>query len=103
MTYDLHIKIRALRRKKRMRQDHVAAQAGVSRSAMCAYEAGTRRPSYETLVLFAEIYGTTTDFLLGRSDRAIDASGLTAEQYAIVAGLVENMTAQNKKLEEKAK
>lgn len=100
MTYDLHNKIRALRRQRRLRQDYIAAQAGVSRSAMCAYEAGTRRPQYETLVLLAEIYGTTTDYLLGRSDRALDVSGLTAEQYAIVAALVENMTDQNKQLED---
>lgn len=100
MTYDLHIKIRALRRQKRLRQDHVAAQVGVSKSAMCAYESGTRRPQYETLVLLAELYGTTTDFLLGRSDRALDVSGLTAEQYAIVAALVENMTEQNQQLED---
>lgn len=100
MTYDLHIKIRALRRQKRLRQDHVAAQVGVSKSAMCAYERGTRRPDYETLVLLADIYGTTTDHLLGRSGKAIDAAGLTAEQYAIVAALVESMTEQNKKLEE---
>lgn len=103
MTYDLHIKIRALRRQRRLRQDHVAAQAGVSRSAMCAYEAGTRRPSYETLVLLANIYGTTTDYLLGRSGKAIDAAGLTAEQYAIVTALVEQMTKQNKQLEDKHK
>lgn len=100
MINDLHIRIRALRDQRRLRQDHVAAQAGVSRSAMCAYETGTRRPSYETLVLFADIYQTTTDYLLGRSGKAIDAAGLTAEQYAIVAALVEQMASQNKRLED---
>ena len=99
MTYELHTKIRALRRQYNIRQDHIAAQVGVSKSTMCAYENGSRRPDYETLVLLANSYHTTTDFLLGRSGKAIDVSGLTAEQYAIVAALVEQMTALNRKVE----
>ena len=100
MTYNTHTTIRALRRQHNIRQDHIAAQVGVSKSAMCAYESGSRRPNYETLVLLSDVYHTTTDYLLGRSGKAIDASGLTAEQYAIVAALVEQMAAQNKIIRE---
>lgn len=97
MVNDLHVRIRTMRNQRRLRQDHVAAQVGVSRSAMCAYEAGTRRPSYETLVLLADLFHTSTDYLLGRSEKAIDAAGLTAEQYALVCALVEQMSAKNPK------
>lgn len=100
MVNELHIRIRALRHQRQMRQDYIAVQVGVSRSAMCAYEAGTRRPAYETLVLLADIFGTSTDYLLGRTGRSIDAEGLTSEQYAIVAALVEQMASQNKRLED---
>ena len=100
MVSELSFKLRELRRQKRMRQDHVAAQASVSRSALSSYESGARRPNYETLVLLADIYGVTTDYLLGRTGRSIDAEGLTPEQYAIVAALVEQMASQNKRLED---
>ena len=97
---NLNFKLRELRRQKRMRQDHVAAQACVSRSALSSYESGARRPSFETLVVLADIYGVSTDFLLGRTGRTIDAAGLTAEQFAIVAALVEQLKDQNTRLEE---
>ncbi|MBE7008494.1 MAG: helix-turn-helix transcriptional regulator [Ruminococcaceae bacterium] len=101
MIDNLNTKIHDLRCQRRMRQDHLAAQIGVGRSTMCAYENGSRRPPYETLIVLADIFKVSTDYLLGRDHaRLIDAGGLTDEQYALVSSLVELMTRENKRLED---
>ena len=103
MTYGLPDRIKHLRCQYHLRQDHVAAQIGVSRSTMCAYEAGTRRPTYETPVLLADLYHTTTDYLLGRTvGKTLDLSGLSEEEGDVIAALVVTMIAKNEKIKELA-
>lgn len=84
-----------------LRQDQVARLVGVERSSVSLWEGNLRQPSYTTLVRLANLYGVTTDYLLGRvDDRLLDLSGLTSIEVALVAQLVAEMTAKNKKLEE---
>ena len=65
------------------------------------YENDMRRPTYETLVRLADLYGVTTDYLLGRNKMtSIDLSGLTAAEVEIIRGIVASMTIKNRKLEE---
>lgn len=86
MIYDYHVRLRDLRLQASLQQDYVAMRVGVAKSTMCAYEAGTRRPSYETLVQLADLYHTTTDYILGRTMAcSVDVSGLTeAEREALL-------------------
>ena len=43
---------------------------GIQMRSYQSYEGGDRRPDYEKLVALADYFGVTTDYLLGRSDRA---------------------------------
>ena len=101
MIIELGDRLRKLRMENHLRQDQVARLVGVERSSVSLWEGNLRQPSYTTLVRLANLYGVTTDYLLGRvDDRLLDLSGLTSVEVALVAQLVAEMTAKNKKLEE---
>ena len=73
----------------------------VRRSAKTIRESNLRQPSYSTLVRLANLYGVTTDYLLGRTnDKLLDISGLTHAEATIIMQLVASMTAKNQKLED---
>lgn len=101
MIIEIGDRLRKLRMENHLRQDQVARLVGVERSSVSLWEGNLRQPSYTTLVRLANLYGVTTDYLLGRvDDRLLDLSGLTSIEVALVAQLVAEMTAKNKKLEE---
>lgn len=93
--------LKKLRMENHLRQEQVARLVGVDRSSVSLWENDQRQPSYGTLVRLANLYGVTTDYLLGQSvDRLLDLSGLTAAEAVLVCKLVESMTEKNKKLED---
>jgi transcriptional regulator with XRE-family HTH domain len=59
-------RIKDLRIEKGMSQQDLGDLVGVTKVSICGYENGTRTPSLETFDLLADIFGTTTDYLLGR-------------------------------------
>ena len=94
-------RLKKLRLENCLRQDQVARLVRVERSTVSLWENGLRQPSYQTLVRLADVYGVTTDFLLGRdTNKLLDLSGLSAIEGTMIAQLVATMTAKNKKLEE---
>lgn len=101
MVIALGDRLRKLRTENHLRQDQVARLVGVERSSVSLWETNLRQPSYTTLIRLANLYGVTTDFLLGRADdRLLDLSGLTSAEAAMITQLVATMTAKNRKLEE---
>lgn len=52
-----------------LKQADLARSAGIPPSAISHFEAGERKPSFETLRRLAEALGVTIDFLLGRIDQ----------------------------------
>lgn len=94
-------KLRELREQNKLRQDQVARLVGVERPTVSLWENDLRQPSYQTLVRLANLFGVTTDYLLGRTDdRLLDISGLTPHEASMILQLVASMTEKNKKLEE---
>lgn len=63
-------KLRMDKKKKdsKYTQEYVANLINVARSTYTAYEAGTKQPPMETVIKIADLFGVTTDYLLGRSD-----------------------------------
>lgn len=51
-----------------VRQNAFAAKHGISKYSLNGYLNGTRTIPYDVLVLIAEHFGVTTDYLLGVSD-----------------------------------
>lgn len=61
-------RISALRKKQGLKQVELAQRLSVSRQIISYYETGARMPNTEDIVLLAEFFNTTTDYLLGVSD-----------------------------------
>lgn len=57
-----------LRKNKDLTQDQIAKIFNMSRSTYAQYEVDRRNPDYETLKMFADFFGVSTDYLLGKSD-----------------------------------
>lgn len=61
-------RIKSLRLKKNMSQSELATKLGIGRSNMGHIENGRVEPTKESIVLLSEIFGVTTDYLLGRTN-----------------------------------
>ena len=59
-------RIKDMRIERGLSQQELGELLGVTKVSVCGYENGTRTPSLETFKLLAEVFNTTTDYLLGR-------------------------------------
>ena len=76
----LNEKIAWYRREKRLSQEELAAQAGVSRQAVSKWELGEASPDIGKLLALARAFGVTTDHLLNEEeDPERDAPPLQAD------------------------
>ncbi|MCM3542161.1 helix-turn-helix domain-containing protein [Priestia megaterium] len=55
-----------LRKEKKWSLQYTADQLEIAKSTYAGYESGYRRPSLEALVTIAELFDTSTDYLLGK-------------------------------------
>lgn len=88
---DFGEKLKELRITKRLTQEQLATQLGLTKFVVSAYETGIRMPSYDVLLGIASVFNVTTDFLLGvekTSDNTIDVSGLTEHQRELTRRLI---------------
>lgn len=60
-------RLKQLREEKGMSLRELADACNVSKSAIHMYELDKRQPKYETLEMFASIFDTNIDYLLGRT------------------------------------
>ena len=60
--------LRKLRKDSGYSQDKLAKILNVSRSTIAMWEKGYNNPGYGYVISIAEIFNTTTDYLLGRVD-----------------------------------
>lgn len=89
-----------LREKNHLSQTAVANRIGVTPALISAYEKTERNPSIDRLISLADVYHTSTDYILGRSMSDpnavfIEVNGLTETQIRILRELVETMKIQN--------
>ncbi|TQE88657.1 helix-turn-helix domain-containing protein [Ureibacillus terrenus] len=68
MTELLGKRIRALRKAKKLSQKEFGKLFGLAESTIGMYERDERKPDYELLNKFADFFGVSTDYLLGRTD-----------------------------------
>lgn len=57
-----------LRLEKGLSQKELAKKLGVNQAAISKWEAGQRQTDFETIMLIAEFFKVTTDYLLGLED-----------------------------------
>lgn len=58
--------LRELREKRGLTLEQVAEALGLRNQYVSNYELGKRKPDYDTLSKFADFYGVSVDYLLGR-------------------------------------
>ena len=95
---DMTKKLRELRMDMELTQGQVAKRIGVTSSIVSAYENGIRQPSFESLIKLAYLYGVSSDYLLGISDRKtiepknlVSLEGLSASKIALVKQLISEL------------
>jgi len=49
----------------------VAAQTGIARSILSEWKAGRHKPGIKNLLILANFFGVTVDYLIGNSQKAI--------------------------------
>lgn len=88
-------RLRKMRLQRGMDQKRVAAHISISRDSISAYERSVRQPSLETLCKLAELYHTSTDYLLGLTEvedpypKALqETEGLTTRELQIICEAV---------------
>lgn len=63
-------RLKELREENGLTLEALALELGLNgKSATANYEKGIREPEYEILVKMAKIFNTTTDYLLGITDK----------------------------------
>jgi transcriptional regulator with XRE-family HTH domain len=60
-------RLKQLRQEHNLTQEALAEKLQTVRSTINKYEKNTRKPEYETLIKIADLFNTTTDYLLGRT------------------------------------
>lgn len=60
--------LRKMRLRRKYTQVYVQMQTGIEQSLISKYESGERIPTTETLMILADFYGTSMDYLMGRTD-----------------------------------
>lgn len=60
--------LKELRRDKKLTQADMGAMMGISQATYCDYENGVRRMPMNVLCYLADALGTSTDYILGRTE-----------------------------------
>ena len=77
-------RIKELRVKNGWRQEDLARRLSISDRAVGHYETGRRTPDLETILALCDIFGCTSDYLLGRSE--IRSFELSADEAELLTG-----------------
>jgi len=81
--------IRQLRHSRRMTQEDLAKQLGITRTVVSAYENGVRQPSHEVLWKMAGVFNVSLDYLYNyqpgkKKKTSLDLSGMQPEHQALL-------------------
>lgn len=61
-------RMKELRKQRRITQQKLAIELGMSQNTISRYENGEREADYQTLILFADYFDVSIDYLLERTD-----------------------------------
>lgn len=61
--------LKKLRKERNMTQIALQMQTGIEQALLSKYETGERIPPTETLIVLADFFDVSIDYLLGRTDR----------------------------------
>ncbi len=64
----MEFRLRALRKSRGISQLRLAMDLNMNQNSISRYETGEREADYSTLIAFADYFGVSVDYLLGRTD-----------------------------------
>ena len=76
-------RLKLVRKNKGLSQQELADMIGASKSLISCYESGKRNPSLENIISFMEIFGVSSDYLLG-ADNLIKTVEDDSEKYYLL-------------------
>ena len=62
-------RLKELRLKKKKTQLNVQLETGIEQALLSKYESGKRIPPTETLIILADYYKVSMDYIMGRTDK----------------------------------
>ena len=87
-------KIKMLRESKGMTQSDLARRLGITRSGVNAWEMGISVPSTQYVVELAQLFGVSSDYLLGLPTTAtLSVEGLDDEEIATLVAVADRYRA----------
>ena len=96
-------RIAVLRREQRMSQGELGKIIGVAQNTISNWERGKREADNISLIIIAEYFGVSVDYLLGRSDReyekptSVVGDGLSEKQRMIYER-IRRLTPENQEI-----
>lgn len=99
MIYCLPERLKRLRQSMHLSQEQLARLLGVDRSTISSYESSVRQPPLDTLSRIADVFGVSTDYLLGRTnDLSFDIFDLTGEDTALLYNMASKLMEKNRRI-----
>ncbi len=93
--------LKELREARNLSQTDVAKVLNITRQAYNHYETGVRLPSLESLIMIADYFDVSTDYLLGRNSLDKETtkakSGLTENESELIE-LINKVTSEREKI-----
>ncbi len=90
--------LKKLRESTNLSQSQFSNRLNVAKQTYCNWENGNAMPSISKLIMIADYFGISVDFLLGRENQTtLDITGLTEEELAPIRQLIYNLKNQQKK------
>ncbi|MCI8728363.1 MAG: helix-turn-helix transcriptional regulator [Clostridia bacterium] len=78
------IRLKELRNKSNLSQTALSNILGIPKGSISQWENGVREMSYDTLVKFADFYGCSIDYILGR-DTSLGEMSLKRDEVVILS------------------
>ena len=64
----MNIRLKELRKQRRLSQIKVSIDLNMNQNTLSRYETGRREADYKTLILLADYYNVSIDYMLGRTE-----------------------------------
>ncbi len=87
--------IKSLRKQQGLTQEQLAAELGIKRSLLAAYEEGRAEPRLQNLLTISVFFGKSIDELLGRSSSASTPKGSVGNSPKVLAITVDRQEREN--------
>ncbi len=89
--------LKQLRKSHNLTQKELGSQLGLSKAVVSKYENGMGYPTFDVLILIADYFNVTTDYMLGvEKSKTLDVSTLNETQIDTVRRVIAEFNKSNR-------